>query len=149
MGIIPKPFDNEILIGKTNGEKYIVSGMSERFTEMINHADAFIALPGGLGTLEDIITVASWANLDIHRKPTGLLNVNHFFDFLLVFLDDAKRLGFLSKSTSDIFLSAEKADDLIDQLLAYEPKIDPILSKLDWSDNDRGKKHRLDLNLSL
>ena len=79
MGIIPKPFDNEILIGKTNGEKYIVSGMSERFTEMINHADAFIALPGGLGTLEDIIIVASWANLDIHRKPTGLLNVNHFF----------------------------------------------------------------------
>ena len=72
--------------------------------------------------MEDIITVASWANLDIHRKPTGLLNVNHFFDFLLVFLDDAKRLGFLSKSTSDIFLSAEKTDDLIDQLLAYHQK---------------------------
>ena len=79
LGIISKPFDNKILIEKTNGQKYIVLGMSEIFTKMINHTDAFIALPGGLGTLEDIITVASWANLDIHRKPTGLLNVNHFF----------------------------------------------------------------------
>ena len=59
LGIILKPFNNEILIGKTNGEKYILSGMSERFTKMINHADAFIALPSGLDTLDDIITVAS------------------------------------------------------------------------------------------
>ena len=59
LGIILKPFDNEILIGKTNGEKYIVSSMSERFTEMINHADAFIALPSGRGTSEDIITIVS------------------------------------------------------------------------------------------
>ena len=53
--------------------------MSERFTEMINHTDAFIALPDRLGTLEDMITVASWVNLDIHRKLIGLLNVNHLF----------------------------------------------------------------------
>ena len=59
LGIIPKSFDNKILIGKTNGEKYIVSGMFERFTEMINHADAFIALPSGRGTSEDIITIVS------------------------------------------------------------------------------------------
>ena len=88
--------------------------MSDRFTEIINHADAFIVLLCELGTLEDIITITSWANLDIYRKPTGLLNANNFFDFLLVFLDDAKRLGFISKSTSDIFLSVEKADDLIE-----------------------------------
>ena len=59
LGIIPKPFDNEIFINKTNGEKYTVSGMSERFTEMINHANAFITLLGGLGSLDDIFTIAS------------------------------------------------------------------------------------------
>ena len=53
--------------------------MSERFTEMINHADAFIALPGGLGTLEEIITIVLWANLDIYRKPTRVLNVFFLF----------------------------------------------------------------------
>jgi uncharacterized protein (TIGR00730 family) len=149
LGIIPKTLADESIIGKTNGEIYIVSGMSERITEMINHADAFIALPGGLGTLEEIFTVTSWANLYIHRKPIGLLNVNHFFDFLLVFLENAKMLGLLSKSAKDIVFTSRKADELIDQLVAYEPKIDPLLSKLDWSDNDRGKKRRVDLNLSL
>ena len=113
---------------------------------MIIHTEAFITLPYGLGTLEDIITVVSWENLDIHRKLIRLLNINHFFDFLLVFIEDTKRLGFLSKSIRDIFLCAKRKDDLIDQLLAYEPKIDPILSKLDWLDNDRSKKRRLDLN---
>ena len=149
LGIIPKPLAGEKFIGKTNGEEYLVSGMSERFIEMINHADAFIALPGGLGTLEDIFTITSWANLNIHQKPVGLLNVNHFFDFLLVFLDDAKRLGFISKSAKDIVMTARRADELIDQLQAYTPKIDPLVSKLDWSDNGRGKKRRVDLNLSL
>ena len=55
----PKPFDNKIINGKTNGEKYIVSGMSKRFTKMINHADTFIAFPCALGTLEDIIIIVS------------------------------------------------------------------------------------------
>ena len=114
--------------------------MSEKLNEMINHVDAFIALPEGLGTLEEILTVESWANLNIHKKPIGLLNVDHFFDFLFIFLADIKRLGFLTKSPSDIFLCSQTADELIDRLQAYEPKIDPILSKLDWSDDDRGKK---------
>ena len=59
MGIIPKTLAEANLIGKINGEEKIISSMSERLTEMINHADAFIALPGGLGTLEEILTVVS------------------------------------------------------------------------------------------
>ena len=75
--------------------------------------------------------------------------MDRFFDFLFIFLADIKRLGFLAKSPSDIFVCSQTADELIDRLQAYEPKIDPILSKLDWSDDDRGKKRRLDLNLNL
>ena len=99
--------------------------------------------------MEEILTVVSWANLNIHQKPIGLLNVDRFFDFLFIFLADIKRLGFPTKSPSDIFVCSQTADELIDRLQAYEPKIDPILSKLDWSDDDRGKKRRLNLNLYL
>ena len=98
--------------------------------------------------MEEIFTVASWANLNIHQKPIGLLNVDGFFDFLLVFRADANRLGLLSKPTKDIFLVLRKADELINQLLAYEPKIDPIVSKLNWTDNDRGKNWKLDIDLN-
>ena len=75
--------------------------------------------------LEEIFTVASWANLNIHQKPIGILNVDGFFDFLLVFLADANRLGLLSKPAKDIFLVSRKSEELIDQLLAYEPKNRP------------------------
>ena len=66
LGIILKPFSESHIIGKSNGKECIVSGMSERLTEMINHADAFIALPGGLRTLEEIFIFTSWENLNIH-----------------------------------------------------------------------------------
>jgi uncharacterized protein (TIGR00730 family) len=59
--------------------------MSDRLNAMFNHADAFIALPGGLGTLEKIFHISSWAQLHIHHKPIGLLNVNGFYDNLLSF----------------------------------------------------------------
>ena len=148
LGIIPKPLADEHLIGPTNGDERLVSGMPEQIHEMINTADAFIALPGGLGTFEEMFTVASWAHLNIHQKPIGLLNIEHFFDFLFVFLAEAKRHEFVTKSVQDIFLTATKADELIDQILAFEPKVDPILSKLNWSDNDRGKKRKLDIDLN-
>ena len=72
-----------------------------------------------------------------------------FLIFCLFFFADIKRLGFLTKSLGDIFICSQTADELIDHLQAYEPKIDPILSKLDWSNDDRGKKRRLNLNLNL
>ena len=103
-----------------------------------------ITLPSGLGTLKEIFTIISWENLNIHRKPIGVFNIDHFF-FLLVFLEDAKRLRFISKSAKDIVLTAGGTAELINQLLACELIIDLILSKLDRSDNDRGKKRRVDL----
>ena len=60
------------------GEELVVSNMQERISQMLNHAYAFIFLPGDLTTLEALITFASWAHLNIHKKPIGLLNVNNF-----------------------------------------------------------------------
>ena len=65
-----------------------------------------------------------------------------------MFLAEAKRHEFITKSVHDIFLAATKAEELIEQILAFEPKLDPIFSKLDWSDSDRGKKRKLDIDLN-
>jgi len=75
-------------------------------TTMFNHVDAFIALPGGLGTLEEIFHISFWAQLNIHHKPIGLLNVNGFYDNLLSFLDHAVEQKFLTSSARKIIISA-------------------------------------------
>jgi hypothetical protein len=94
LGVVPKALVKRDIIGKT----LQVSTMSDRLNAMFNHADAFIALPGGLRTLEEIFHISSWAQLHIHHKPIGLLNVNGFYDNLLSFLDQAVEQEFLTSS---------------------------------------------------
>jgi len=98
LGVIPKALAKEDLLGKTIGEELQVSTMSDRLNLMFKHADAFISLPGGLGTLEEIFHISSWAQLHIHHKPIGLLNVNGFYDKLLSFLDQAVEQKYLTSS---------------------------------------------------
>ena len=80
LGGVPKALAKGDIIGKTIGEELQVSTIFDRMNAMFNHPDAFIALPGGLGTLEEIFHISSWAQLHIHHKPRGLLNVNGFYD---------------------------------------------------------------------
>jgi uncharacterized protein (TIGR00730 family) len=96
LGVIPTALAEGDIIGKTIEEELQVSTMSERLSVMFNYADAFIALPGGLGTLEEIFHISSWAQLNIHQKPIGLLNVNGFYNTLLSFLDHAVEQQFLT-----------------------------------------------------
>jgi len=98
LGVIPKALAEGDIIGKTIGEELHVSTISERLFVMFNHVDAFIALPGGLGTLEEIFHISSWAQLNIHQKPISLLNVNGFYNTLLSFLDHAVEQQFLTFS---------------------------------------------------
>jgi len=123
--------------------------MYDRLNAMFNHADAFIALPGGLGTLEEIFHISSWAQLHIHHKPIGLLNVNGFYDNLLSFLDQAVEQEFLTSSARQIIISAATAEQLIDQLKSFIPVIDPSISHINWSTKESRKKLRLDLSLRL
>jgi len=116
---------------------------------IFNHADAFIALPGGLGTLEEIFHIFSWAQLHIHYKPIGLLNVNGFDDNLLSFLDHAVEQKFLTSSAWQIIASATTAEQLIDQLQSFIPVFDPSMSRINWSTMESCKKLRLDLSLRL
>ena len=96
MGVVPKALANGDLVGKTIGEELQVPTMYDRLNAMFNHIDAFIALLGDLGTLEEIFYILFWAQLQIYHKPIGLLNVNGFYDILLFFLDQAVEQEFKS-----------------------------------------------------
>jgi uncharacterized protein (TIGR00730 family) len=89
LGVVPKALAKGAIIGRTIRDELQVSTMSDRLNAMFNHADAFIALLGGLGTLEEFFHISSWAQLHIYHKPIGLSNVNGFYDNLLSFLDQA------------------------------------------------------------
>jgi uncharacterized protein (TIGR00730 family) len=133
LGVVLKALAKGDIIGKIIGEELQVSTMSDRMNAMFNHADAFIALPGGLGTLEEIFHIFSWAQLHIHHKPIGLLNVNGFYDNLLSFLDQVVEQKFLTSSARQIIISAATAEQLINQLQSFIPVLDPSISRINWS----------------
>jgi len=116
---------------------------------MFNNVDAFITLPGGLGTLEEIFHISSWAQLYIHHKHIGQLNVNGFYDKLLSFLDHAVEQEFLTYLARQIIIFAAIAEQLIEQLQSFIPVIDPSMSHINWSIKESRKKLRLDLSLHL
>jgi uncharacterized protein (TIGR00730 family) len=149
LGVVPKDLAKGDIIGKTIGEELQVSTMSDRLNTMFNHADAFIALSGDLGTLKEIFHISSWAQLHIHHKLIGLLNVNGFYDNLLSFLDEAVEHEFLTSSARQIIISTATAEQLIDQLQYFIPVIDPSMSRINWSTMESRKKLRLDLSLRL
>ncbi|KAL6848768.1 hypothetical protein ACP4OV_021351 [Aristida adscensionis] len=124
MGIIPKSLMPREVTGEPVGEVRAVSGMHERKAEMARFADAFIALPGGYGTLEELLEVITWAQLGIHKKPVGLLNVDGFYDPLLSFIDLAVNEGFITEEARRIIISAPTAKDLVKKLEDYVPEYD-------------------------
>ena len=91
----PKALAKRDIIGKIIGEELRVPIMSNQMNAMFNHTEVFITLLGGLGILEEIFHISSWAQLHIHHKPIGLLNVNGFYDNLLFFLDQVMEQQFL------------------------------------------------------
>jgi uncharacterized protein (TIGR00730 family) len=149
LGVVHNALAKGDIIGKTIGEELQVSTMFDRMNTMFNHVDAFIALPGGLGTLEEIFHITSWAQLHIHHKPIGLLNVNGIYDNLLSFLNQAVEQEFLTSSARQIIISAATAEQLIDQLQSFIPVLDPSMSRINWSTKESRKKLRLDLSLRL
>ncbi|XP_031498325.1 cytokinin riboside 5'-monophosphate phosphoribohydrolase LOG7-like [Nymphaea colorata] len=132
LGVIPKTLMPREISGETVGELRTVSDMHQRKAEMARQADAFIALPGGYGTLEELLEVITWAQLGIHNKPVGLLNVDGYYNSLLSFVDKAVDEGFISQSARHIIVSAPTAKELVRKLEEYEPKLDPFVSKLIW-----------------
>ncbi|CAG7886268.1 hypothetical protein BRARA_A00311 [Brassica rapa] len=132
LGIIPRTLMDKEITGETFGEVRAVADMHQRKAEMASHSDCFIALPGGYGTLEELLEVITWAQLGIHDKPVGLLNVDGYYNYLLTFIDKAVDDGFIKPSQRHIFVSAPNAKELVQKLEAYEHVIDGVIAKSKW-----------------
>jgi len=120
-GIIPRALADKEIAHAGVQELRLVGSMHERKQLMSESADAFAALPGGLGTLEELFEVLTWAQLGIHAKPVGLLNVEGYFDSLLQFLDEMVACGFVSAVERGRLVVAASPGELIDGLAAFEP----------------------------
>ncbi|XVE62384.1 hypothetical protein DITRI_Ditri06bG0114200 [Diplodiscus trichospermus] len=149
LGIIPIALAEGNFIGKTVGEELQVPTMQDRISKILENSDAFISLPGGIGTLEEIFQIASWAQLNIHHKPIGMLNVDGFFNKLLSFPDQTEEENFIPHSTRQIFISASTTKEMIDKLEDFVHKPDPIPAQIDWSKGNSNKKRKMDLSLHL
>jgi uncharacterized protein (TIGR00730 family) len=130
IGVIPRPLASRELAHPGLTEMRVVGSMHERKATMASLVDGFIALPGGLGTLEETLEILTWAQLGIHRQPVGVLNVEGYFDGLLSFLDHAVKEGFIARDHVHLLLSAETAAALVDLVERWTP---PALPRV-WLD---------------
>jgi uncharacterized protein (TIGR00730 family) len=128
-GIIPRALVEKELAFTAVSDLRIVGSMHERKALMSELSDAFIALPGGLGTIEELFEVLTWSQLGIHRKPCGLLNSAGYYDRLSGFLDHAVTQGFVQPSHREMIFMEESPGALIERFLTYEP---PTVDKARW-----------------
>ena len=133
IGVIPAALQRKELAydGAELTELIVVRSMHERKARMAELADGFIALPGGYGTFEEICEMITWAQLGIHRKPCGVVNVDGYFDGLLGQFDRAVAEGLIKPPHRGLVVAAPDAETLLDTMAAWQP---PALEfKLDWS----------------
>lgn len=124
-GVIPKMLCEKELAHQNLTELHVVGSMHERKTMMAALSDGFIAMPGGYGTLEEIIEIITWGQLKFHEKPCGLLNVGGYFDHLLAYFNHATAEGFLRVENRRMLLRDDTATGLVQQFEAYSaPKVE-------------------------
>jgi uncharacterized protein (TIGR00730 family) len=131
IGVIPRALVSKEIAHAGLTDLRIVSSMHERKAMMADLADGFIALPGGWGTLEEFFEVLTWAQLGIHEKPCGLLNVSGYFDALLAFLDHSVGQGFVRPENARMMLVEHDPERLLDAMSAYRP-----MHVKKWIDHD-------------
>ncbi|MDH5620175.1 MAG: TIGR00730 family Rossman fold protein [Gammaproteobacteria bacterium] len=124
-GVIPQMLCDKEIAHQGLTELHVVASMHARKTMMAALSDGFIAMPGGFGTLEEIIEIVTWGQLRFHDKPCGLLNTNGYFDHLLAYLDHARAEGFLRSENRDMLLSDTRPAGLVRQFERYSaPRVE-------------------------
>ena len=119
-GVIPAPLMPKEVSGEPIGMLEIVDSMHTRKSRMAALADAFIALPGGFGTLEELFETITWTQLGIHRKPIGLLNVAGFYDPLLAMIEHSIAQGFVRPKYRGLLVAESNPATLLDRLAVHE-----------------------------
>ena len=125
IGVIPQALLDREIAHAGLSDLRVVGSMHERKALMVELADGFIALPGGYGTLEEFCEVLTWAQLGLHRKPCGLLDVVAYFDPLLKLFDDAVLAGFLRPENRALVITAADPEALLDLFASYTPVVVP------------------------
>lgn len=121
IGVMPEGLFRGEVVHTGLTQLYEVNGMHERKAKMMELSDAFIALPGGYGTLEEVFEVVSWGQLGIHSKPLGLLNIKGYYQPLVDMVGNGVKAGFIPAAQSRLLIVEEDPDILLDRLASYEP----------------------------
>jgi uncharacterized protein (TIGR00730 family) len=121
VGVIPQALVDRELAQLNLTRLEVVDTMHQRKARMADLADAFAALPGGYGTADELFEILTWAQLGLHARPVGLLNVAGFFDPLRQWLDHAVREGFVRAEHRRLLLEADSPEELLDRLRHYRP----------------------------
>jgi hypothetical protein len=121
IGVIPAHLVDREIAHTGLSDLHVVSGMHERKARMAEIADAFLALPGGAGTLEELFEVWTWAQLGLHDKPIALLDIAGFFQPLLAAIDHMVTEEFLPQPHRDMLVVAPDIDHILDRFAAYQP----------------------------
>ena len=120
-GIIPQQLVKKEAAHTGIPDLIVVASMHQRKSQMADMSDGFIALPGGIGTMEGFFEILTWGQLGIHRKPSGLLNVAGYFDELIKFLDHAVAEGFLTEEHRASILVESDPKKLLKRMRAFAP----------------------------
>ncbi len=126
IGIMPQALVDREVSHTGLTELIIVDSMHERKAMMADLSDGFIALPGGLGTIEELFEVLTWAQLGFHKKPCGLLNASGYYDHLSAFLDHTVEEGFVKEAHRSMLIVEKDPVKLLDRFIDYDP---PLVSK--------------------
>ena len=120
-GIIPQQLMKKEAAHTGIPDLIVVASMHQRKSQMADMSDGFIALPGGIGTLEGFFEILTWGQLGIHHKPCGVLNVAGYFDALSAFLDHAVKEGFLTETHRKMIMIDSDAGRLLERMGEYAP----------------------------
>ena len=117
IGVIPTKLVEKEVAHKGLSELFVVDSMHERKALMASKSEAFIALPGGFGTCDELFEILTWAQLGIHHNPIGILNTEGFFDPLLAWIDQMIEQGFVKPKFRQLLLVATKPEELLELIL--------------------------------
>jgi uncharacterized protein (TIGR00730 family) len=132
IGVIPYFLKTKEIVHDELTKLFVVDSMHERKQKMHELSDAIIALPGGFGTLEELFEMLTWGQLGLHPKPIGILNVNGFYDALVMQADKMVQEGFLKQEDRNMLLVADTIEQLFELIENYIPKAVPK-----WLNNEQ------------
>ncbi len=133
IGVLPQALFNKELAHYGLTELRIVSSMHERKALMAELSDGFIAMPGGFGTFEEFFEVVTWAQLGLHTKPIGILNVDGYFDLFFKFIEHILREGFIKPKHQQLMITSQDPSELLSLLIRHRPA-EHIPKVINWKE---------------